>query len=303
MALLNAPAAVVALSLFLLAGCERAADPLSYAEESRGVYGLVVAGSNDVRVLVTQLDPAAGQTRGVAGADVRMWTGADTVRLTPGGDAGAPCFADAEGPLDGCYSARLARPPAPGEHWALRVRFPGGAVAAGTAVVPSPPAIQSPAQGARVGVANRGVPVSGPAGSGWLAEIDVSYVPDPLTREFDVLLSPRVGYAGGAVLSAAECGPQYRRASAGAPFVAATRVLLRISALGCTVGPAAVAWDSIAATVEVTAYDTAFSRYLRQVHHADAVRSELASAGITGAYGAFGTAARAARPVVLVAEP
>jgi len=55
--------------------------------------------------------------------------------------------------------------------------------------------------------------------------------------------------------------------------------------------------------VEVVAYDTAYSRYLRQVHHADAVRSELASAGITGAYGAFGAAARAAHPVMLVAEP
>ncbi|MBW3656266.1 MAG: hypothetical protein KY444_09165 [Gemmatimonadetes bacterium] len=303
MAILNARAAVLALSLFLLAGCERAADPLSYAEESRGVYGLVVAGSGDVRVLVTQLDPAAGQTRGLAGADVRMWRGADTVRLTPGGAPGVPCFDGAEGSVDGCYSARLTRPPAPGEHWALRVRFPGGAVATGMAVVPSPPAIQSPAQGARVGVANRGVPVSGPAGSGWLAEIDVSYVPDPLTREFDVLLSPGVGYAGGAVLSAARCGPPERRASAGTPFSAPTRVLLRISRLGCTAEGAAVAWDSIAATVDVVAYDTAYSRYLRQVHHADAVRSELASAGITGAYGAFGAAARAARPAMLVAEP
>jgi hypothetical protein len=288
------------LGLALLAGCERAADPLSYSEASHAVFGLVVAGADDARVLVTRFDPAGGATRGVRSADVRLWTGADTVRLAAA-VPGLPCFGVSDAPEEGCYSARLPRPARPGERWELRVRFPDGAVASGVAVVPAAPAMQAPAAGARIPVARRGSPQ--PGGSPALAEIEVSYTPDPLTREFDVLLSPGAGYVGGGVLPGAVCGPQYRLASAAAPFTAPTRVLIRITHLECTAGTAAVAWDSIVAGVEVVAYDTAVSRYLREVHHADAVRRERASAGITGAYGVFGAAARARQPVTLVAQP
>lgn len=291
-----------ALAVAALAACARAADPFSYSEPGRGVYGLVMAGSDDVRILVTRFDPAGGRTHGVAEADVRVWSGADTVLLAAAGP-GADCFGEAAEGGEGCYAARLPRPANPGETWGLRVGYPDGAVATGAATVPAPPVIRSPAVGARASVANRGVARPGPLGLETLGEVEVAYTPDPLTPEFDVVLAPGTPWAAGKAGPDASCGPRYRVATAAAPFKAPTDVTVHISALNCTRGSAAVAWDSVEALVEVVAYDTAYSRYLRQVHHAIAVRRELASAGLSGAYGVFGAAARDRRWITLVAAP
>ena len=59
--------------------------------------------------------------------------------------------------------------------------------------------------------------------------------------------------------------------------------------------------DSVEAFVDATAADSAFARYARVP--SDGVAQSRASFGITGAYGVFGSATRAARRVVLVPAP
>jgi hypothetical protein len=74
----------------------------------------------------------------------------------------------------------------------------------------------------------------------------------------------------------------------------------RILAAYCARGSEMVSWDSVVVRLVVTAYDTAYARYVGEVISNESVRRSRASAGVQGALGVFAGAASAERRLVLV---
>jgi hypothetical protein len=63
--------------------------------------------------------------------------------------------------------------------------------------------------------------------------------------------------------------------------------------------PQAVAWDSVATEVVVTAYDSAYAAFAL---HGESFSRGSTSAGLQGAYGVFGSAATNRREIMIVAH-
>lgn len=292
------------LVLAAAAGCELPSTPLVYQDESYTVHAVLAAGEGEARVLITRFDPGAGASVPGAGSEVTLASATDTVRLRPA-RAGVRCTARQEPEAAaGCYSAVLPRPLAAGEHWDLTVRLPGGVIATGEATVLSPPIILAPASGSRIEVRNRGEPQF----PNRLARVRFELGPDPGRGDWAVRTRTLAAFSADSLLTGVSCGPGVSfftgpGEQGSFPLPLGDEVTWGISALQCTRGAGTVAWDSIRAALEVTAFDTTYSRYGRQVAFDPATRPAAASAGIDGAYGVFASVASASREVLFVAVP
>ncbi len=118
-------------------------------------------------------------------------------------------------------------------------------------------------------------------------------------------LGARTAYRGGQPVPDAECTLS-QTAGPDTDVIAFDSLIVALFEVDCRQGSTSVAWDSISARLAVTAFDTAYARYAKEVldsRSREAIRAPRASAGIQGVLGLFGGAAAATRDVMLISLP
>ena len=291
----------------LLAGCEltRAPSPFEYTENNVAVYAVLEAGSEVAQVLLTRFDAGADEAQRytrLVGARVRLIRGADTLVLpeAPAGFLGCsrrdPGEAGAQASFrEGCYAARIPGGVRPGERYQLRIALPSGDSVRGATEVPHHPLLRVPENGASVRVPSSITPGrafrsgvlrlhwTSPAGPGRVvsclgtgAVYRLGVRQEGATCRLQVSVSPTEDLPRGDSASIALYPPE------------------------CSTLQGPVAWDSIQARLSVTAYDTSYARYAREVLSTESIRRDRAAAGITGALGVFAAVAATERSVVLL---
>jgi hypothetical protein len=301
--------ATAALAL-AAAGCSflRDPSPIEALGENNVVHAVLVTGADTVQVLVVRAgpgtDPATGESvtvRPVTGADVRLASGAGDVRLTES----APCYLgydysgrvpDEQLQTQGCYTAVIAGGVRPGTAYTLRVGLPGGGTIEGQATARAALTIAQLQPGARIHVRS---PNESPqtvavrlTGAGGAAAVYVDFL-------------TLAAFRGGSAVSNAVCSVVYPRdlqLEANAEGVVRTDVygahcVERTNPNGT--GDRPFRPDSVRARLRVTAFDSAYVRYVRQTSE-DAVSVREAQVGITNGLGLFAAAARADRDVVII---
>jgi hypothetical protein len=217
-----------------------------------------------------------------------------------------PCLAYHSGDIDvakiPCYAAVLPGGVRAGGQYQLSIRLPGGEFIEGAATVPRPPTIIAPGEGARW--VQRA--------TGDVDSLKVQWTAAVGTAGIGISLqSNRVFYKGAQVADAA-CTVYVRsRTQLGFFRVVDTSLtdsaslayeLFNCTGRAGTDTPIPFRPDSIHASLLVTAYDTAFTRYLERPS-GRSVREEHVTAGITGSIGIFAGVASAERGVTLVPGP
>lgn len=302
---------VAAAALLLAAGgCSflRDPSPIEALGENAVVHAMLVTGADTVQVLVVRVGPGTNPNTGenvtvrpLVGADVRLDAGAGDVRLTES----APCYSQYEfgsgQPIEqpqtaGCYTAVLPGGVRPGSAYSLRVGLPGGGSIEGTATARPALSIRDPQPGARLHVRPLGetprtlvVRVSGAEGAA-AANVD---------------LLPLAAFRGGGVVSNAVCAVGYSFGTR--PEVSAEgEIRTLVHGLSCVertnpngTGDRPFRPDSLRVRLRVTAYDSAYVRYLAQTSET-AVSVREARVGLTSGLGLFAAAARADRDIVLI---
>lgn len=306
MALLTRAAGVLALSLSAACDFTRPPSPFEYSEDNVAVYAVLEAGADTVRVSLARFDARAGvpgeRFTPVSGARAGIVHGSGTTGLVEAASGFTDCFrspvpSGEQRPIQaGCYAARLPVRIASGETYRLRVHLPDGDSIAGSVVVPHPPRLRSPEEHARVEIPARAsvgtVQSPGMVGVGWAAP--------PGVGRIEIAVAVDAVYREQGLVRGASCRIQVGHPPAGS-LVRLDSVALYVFPPDCVVGPAPAVWDSITARLVLTAYDTAYARYVAEVH-GGSVRRSRARAGVSGALGVFGAAASAERKIVLVRE-
>jgi hypothetical protein len=290
-----------------LCACDliRAPTPIELTGTRPSVHALVIAGSTTVQVQVYSVDPARDpQGSGgsivapISGARVFIASSTERIQLQEFATVDSVCNnrQSAERlPAAGCYGGSLSRPIAPGETYSLHVELPGGGMVDGRARTPSVPQIIEPHANAHVR-------------SQVQAGLELPYVETPMVWTIE----PHVGAGNVQLMDAVP----FRNGSAVKSDGRCTGVeilihheeygveTLRVIGLGCfenvkgTTQP--IAWDSLHATLRLTAFDSAFSHYLAVANTSKVAEAE-ASIGITGALGVFGGAAFTDVPLTILA--
>ncbi len=292
------------------AGCSflRDPSPIEALGENAVAHAVLVTGSDTVQVLLIRVgpggDPATGENvtvRPIMGAEVRLATGAGEVRLTES----APCYSryDYSGgqpneqlQTAGCYTAVIPGGVRPGSAYTLRASLPGGGIIEGQATARAALAIRDPQPGARLqvrppseNIQTIAVRLNGGEGA---AAVLVDFL-------------PLAAFRGGAAVPNAVCSVAYDRhdqKEVDAEGVVRTRVfdascVERTNPNGS--GDRPFRPDSLRTRLRVTAFDSAYVRYLDQTGE-NAVSVREAQVGITKGLGLFAAAARADRDVVLI---
>lgn len=277
-----------------LAGCELTRDPTGLELDARpvGVYSVLRAGADTVSVLVVRyreefqlFEPGFEP---VAGAEVRIVAGGDTLRLRPGSAECLVAPAPGERPVDaapGCYAAGVPGGVRPAERYELLVRLPGGETVRGATQVPRAPELLAPAEDARLTPTSEGRFV---LRLGFDAPPEAGLVTLTLT----------------AVEEACEISPEDETIGPGEPIAVGgagrDSAVVRVRAVRCAVKGVPVRRDTVPARLLLTAFDTAYARYRAQVLDKQSVLERRASAGVSGAVGVFAGAAASERRVVFV---
>lgn len=296
-----------------LAGCFREPDVVGYREKSFAVHAVLAAGDERAAVVLTRFTPGQMELpERVAGATVRLTRGGQTLELREAASGPPRCAPGGPGPEPGpdahvgCYTTEVPGGVQPGERWTLEARFPGGPTATGVVVVPEPPALSEPADGLRVPVSNRGEPIAEPNGElPVLASVPLGWSAPAGTGRLEVVLRARAAFAGVGAVPQASCMLN-GFSPGGIDVLGSTLRELRLYAVDChtPTPPGRVAWDSIDAELVMTAFDSAYARYVRELDRFegnDAIRPEHATAGVVGAYGLFAGAATVRRRLLLIA--
>lgn len=292
------------------AGCSflRDPSPIEALGENAVAHAVLVTGSDTVQVLLIRVGPgndaATGENvtvRPIMGAEVRLAAGAGEVRLTES----APCYSryDYSGgqpneqlQTAGCYTAVIPGGVRPGTTYTLRASLPGGGTIEGQATARAAVTIRDPQPGARLHIRPPGenaqtvaVRLSGGEGA---AAVGVDFL-------------TLAAFRGGSVVTNAVCGVAYDRGDeveVDAEGVVRTRVFV-VSCLERTnpngTGDRPFRPDSLRARLRVTAFDSAYVRYLHQTSE-NSVSVREAQVGITKGLGLFAAAARADRDIVLI---
>jgi len=302
---------IAAAALLLAAGgCSflRDPSPIEALGENAVVHAMLVTGADTVQVLVVRVGPGTTPNTGenvavrpLVGADVRLNAGAGDVRLTES----ALCYSQFElggGPpgeqpqTAGCYTAVLAGGVRPGAAYSLRVALPGDGTIEGVATARPALSIRDPQPGARFHVRP-------PGESPRTLLVRVSGAADAASASADFI--PLAAFRGGSVVPNAACSVGYSpgiQPEAGAEREIRT-LLHGVSCVERTnpngTGDRPFRPDSLRTRLRVTAYDSAYVRYLRQTGQ-DAVSVRDARVGLTSGLGLFAAAARADRDIVLI---
>ncbi len=285
------------LTLVLLLGaaaCVRDPDPFEFVEPTLSVHGLVQAADSAVYVsfLPGELHPGIP-----AGASVTLESGGVTVTLREiPADSAQRCwevFVGQPQPPAGhrCFGARLAQPVAAGSRWSLVASVTPGETVTGTTEVPAPPAILRPAPRERVAVT--------PLGDDNQFEVEWQTAAAP---RVEIRMTEGRAYRGGQVLAGVRCLlPTWDvSAAVGRPSGSRRVAIQDVYCFDEGQPPGTlVAWDSVAVAVVVTAYDPAYAEFA--LHGRSTTRRP--NAALQGAYGVFGSAASAAREIVIVPAP
>lgn len=302
---------IAAAALLLAgAGCSflRDPSPIEALGENTVVHAVLMTGADTVQVLVVRVGPGSNPNTGenvtvrpLVGADVRLNAGAGDVRLAES----APCYSEYEfgggAPggqprTAGCYTAVLPGGVRPGAAYSLRVGLPGGGTIEGQATARPALTVREPQPGARLHVRPLGenprtlaVRVSGAEGS---AAADVDFL-------------PLAAFRGGSVVPNAVCSVGY--SSGIRPEVSAEgEIRTLLHGTSCVErtnpdgsGDRPFRPDSLRVRLRVTAYDSAYVRYVVQSGE-NAVSVRDARVGLTSGLGLFAAAARADRDIVLI---
>ncbi len=292
------------------AGCSflRDPSPIEALGENAVAHAVLVTGSDTVQVLVVRA--GAGTRRGteenvsvrpVIGADVRLATAGVEVRLTES----APCYLgydftggvqNEQTQTSGCYTVVLPGGVRPGAAYTLHVGLPGGGTIEGQATARAPLAVLDPQPGARLHVRP---PSENPQRIA--ARLSGAEGAAALYMDFLTLAA----FRGGSRVSNAVCSVAYDRddqSEVDAQGVVRTRVfgfhcVERTNPNGS--GDRPFTPDSVRARLRVTAFDSAYVRYLDQAGE-NAISVREAQVGITKGLGLFAAAARADRDIVLI---
>lgn len=297
----------VTLAVLALPGCDitRAAAPFEYSEDNVSVYGVMEAGSDTVRVILSRFDSrvaaSAQPFAPLSGARVRVVRGPDTTHLAEAPAGFSDCYRNPPPSgtqpaiRSGCYAARIPGGVRPRQQYQLSVLLPGGGTISGAALVPGAPALNSPAANARVEVPAAFSP--GEAQRPGL--VRVHWAPVENAGRIEASLSGAAVYRNGRVASGVSCRVTAFPGTS-ADLIRLDSVVLAVTAPDCTENGRPATWDSISARLLVTAYDTAYARYAAELAGGGTIRHPRASAGVSGAYGVFGGAASTERRLVLV---
>jgi hypothetical protein len=315
------------LLLSLLAGCELIRPPtqIDLEEDHVQVHAMLWAGSDTAMALVEEVgvEGMAARTRPVSGARIRISNPVRGVALreAPAGFRACverydftrePAPKASIGP--GCYAGILPAGARSGESYTLSITLPDGRQVAGRTTVPFPPELVTPAAGARLrtrriyrgneGIADSLVLRWRVRQGGMRAHPVV--LPGAVYRQGEVVSGGRCElYLVGmdhAVLDARLRGPRADSLRA--------RLHVDRCRLGSTSTAPALRPDSLEAFILITAFDSAYTTYAEDTERVlnsgagSGIREGRASAGLTGAYGVFGSAATTRRRVMLVfSEP
>lgn len=294
--------AAVCTAAVLLAGCGAATAPISPPQESVAVHSVLAPGAKTAAVMLTRFDPDGGEARfqRVSGADVRLVRGADTLRLQEAPAGFRDCLADPLAPGEGepvrpgCYAAAVPEGLRQGVRYELRISFAGGGTARGAVTIPAAPEILAPLPGRIVSVVTPQGPVQGSRD----AFFPVRWTVPAGAGRIEIGIVRPQAYRDGRRLEGVEC--RLQQGPLPEDLARIDSVTHQVVGAFCARGPDVAAWDSITAQLVLTAYDTAYARYAREVLSAGSVRGSRASAGIEGAFGVFGAASSSERRLTLV---
>lgn len=296
------------ISLLLLVaagGCELQRDPTGLTLERAvpGVYSVLVEGEEEVRVLVVRFSRdvpiASAGISPVGDADVHLVRNGEETSMNPDdtGDCVSEQSLQLVQPGEGCYTAMLSAPVAPGDRFELTVRLADGEVVRGAAVIPGTPVVGSPAPGDTVRVTSSGgFPSEGhlpvevlPPPDGALLEVAVRTSREPFCR---------VGLSLPVEQGSLSSGRAVRITADDAGQLAVTVDALCRSEEG-DVEPV----GELPVQLLALAYDTAYARWTGELAvDGQDLPLDGASAGLRGAVGYFAGAGRVTLPLMVVED-
>ena len=305
---------LAAAALASAAGCSFLRDPtpVEAMGEQPSVHALLMTGSDTVKVLLQRVGAAPNRGQGpvsarpIAGADVSLLVGGETVKLEasrPGFSGCATQTAGSQLPPDtnGCYTAVLPGGVRPGAEYALRIRLPGGGAIEGMTTALSALRVESPAAGARIHVRPR----TFDGGPDSLTRLPVRVRGAERAAGVSVDFIPLAVYSRGQRVTEFFCSVDYPRS-----FVlqrdAQGTITLPITGVHCaprtqngTQPDPQFRTDSVRAALRVVAFDSSYVRYL-EAQERNSVAAREVTVGVTGSIGLFAAAARAEHEVVLI---
>jgi hypothetical protein len=291
-------AACAAVLAAVAGGCEFLHPP-TYIGGDPGqlvVHAILAAGDDSATVVVARV--GVREAEPVAGAQVRIVGGGGTTVLPAASQVTIHTCrpvpevpAHTPWPETGCYTAALPGGVQAGAEYRLEVDLPSGERVRGRTVVPAAPVLHAPHDRLRLPLretewgilrsvspftlrwtAGEAVSVRGESRRGWVRDAEV-LCGASVQRDDDVPVT----------------GPP-------------DSVRLAVEVMGCVAPPdnRTVRPDSVEVRVSVTAYDSAYVTYFREVE--GGIPLEHASRGLEGAFGLFASAAGAVRHVVVYRE-
>jgi hypothetical protein len=311
----------IVLLVGILSACDLLRPPtvVEPEEDLLQLHSVLWAGSDTVAVLVEEVGVEGGRVsaRPVSGVRVRISGEGREVVLVEAPAGFPPCIGATRWPLQavgsppilgrGCYAGVLPGGVAAGGAYSLRAEIPGRGVASGATAVPLMPELLRPLDGTRL-VAS---------GSGWYSPVMLRWRTRPEARQVALAVRSRAVYVGGRPVPGVECWinvvQNQTSNSDGSLRSRADSALVSIAVYECRAPGAlrtapALRPDSVEAIVSVTAFDSAYTVYTEDLPGVlsggrwGGIREGRASAGLTGAYGVFGSAAAARRRLMLVSS-
>jgi hypothetical protein len=305
-------AAISGLVMCAVVGCEFPIEPESYSDDLISVHSILIGDATTAAVLITGFDSKSAEFYPVLDAKVHLHGPSGTLEMSRATSEEGVCiraeFPRAAPELEaGCYRASIPTGIPPGSSWELEVVTASARRFSGRATVPLPLSVHEPSVGERIRFVSDVSP-GGPLGV-LLATIDLQWTSPPEIGRVQGVIAPGLPYRDDHAIENARCevrqGPSPDDDLAPAP--SHQLLIFALDCAGPSPGTPPIRWDSLAATVVLTAFDTVYARYARDVAQSDpshprAVRPEYAGAGLTGAAGVFAAATIRSVPIMFVPE-
>jgi hypothetical protein len=292
MAALMRGTGLITACLLVLAACEPTPTDLDLAGRSVSLHAMLVADAPHATVVLTELQPVgpSGQLVAVPVTGARMYliSDADTVHLVQGASpvpCAAPHWSGGNTMQNACYSSAVEGGVRAGRRHDLHVVLPDGRIVRGTTVVPHPASLLQPEAGAEIAVLRHNAAGQPPPSAiGWQGG---------QTQRMELRVASGVREC--AVLQTGTAGELWQVTD----VTGLTGALLRLR-VSCQ--PEHDSAARLSAEVLLMSYDANYAAHLRSAQAGGPPPYGDESNGITGAFGVFGSAARASAPVTLVVQ-